>query len=178
MHHPACTNRAVLVAAATLAVMASGTHASLTFTNSTTANGLGDNYVLGVYESGGTIYAATYGGGLGTSTNGGVSWTNYTAANGLGSNLVLGVYESGGTIYAATDGGLSTSTNGGVSWTNYTTANGLGNNFVRGVYESGGTIYAATYGGGLSIANVTAVPGAGVAGLATIGLVGSRRRRR
>ena len=39
MHHPACTNRAVLVAAATLAVMASGTHASLTFTNSTTANG-------------------------------------------------------------------------------------------------------------------------------------------
>ena len=93
MHHPACTNRAVLVAAATLAVMASGTHASLTFTNSTTANGLGDNY-------------------------------------------------------------------------------------VRGVYESGGTIYAATYGGGLSIANVTAVPGAGVAGLATIGLVGSRRRRR
>ena len=136
MHHPACTNRAVLVAAATLAVMASGTHASLTFTNSTTANGLGDNYVRGVYESGGTIYAATDG------------------------------------------GGLSTSTNGGVSWTNYTTANGLGNNFVTGVYESGGTIYAATYGGGLSIANVTAVPGAGVAGLATIGLVGSRRRRR
>ncbi|MGA1018597.1 MAG: hypothetical protein ACO3YY_11520, partial [Phycisphaerales bacterium] len=68
---------------------------------------------------------------------------------------------------------------GGVSWTNYTTANGLGNNVVLGVYASGGTIYAATNGGGLSIANVTAVPGAaGVAGLATIGLVGSRRRRR
>ena len=101
MHHPACTNRAVLVAAATLAVMASGTHASLTFTNYTTSNGLGDNYVNGVYESGGTIYAATRG-GLSTSTNGGVSWTNSTTATGLGSNFVYGVYESGGTIYAAT----------------------------------------------------------------------------
>jgi hypothetical protein len=51
----------------------------------------------------------------------------------------------------------------------------LGGNTVRGVYESGGTIFAATS-PGLSIA---AVPGAaGVAGLATIGLVGSRRRRR
>ena len=62
MHHPACANRAVLVAAATLAVMASGTHASLTFTNYTTANGLGVNGVWSVYESGGTIYAATIGG--------------------------------------------------------------------------------------------------------------------
>jgi hypothetical protein len=43
---------------------------------------------------------------------------------------------------------------------------------------SGSTVYAGTI-GGLSIAALpTAVPGAGVAGLATIGLVGLRRRRR
>jgi MYXO-CTERM domain-containing protein len=43
---------------------------------------------------------------------------------------------------------------------------------------SGSTVYAGTI-GGLGIAALpTAVPGAGVAGLATIGLVGSRRRRR
>ena len=78
----------------------------VSWTNYTTADGLGSNAVRGVYESGGTIYAATLG-GLSMSTNGGVSWTNYTTADGLGSNEVRGVYESGGTIYVATTAGLS-----------------------------------------------------------------------
>ena len=91
---------------------------------------------------------------------------------------MFGVYESGGTIYAATQGGLSLSTNGGLSWTNYTTADGLARNYVYGVYASGSTVYAATQ-GGLSIGvNAAAVPGAGLAGLATIGLMSMSRRRR
>ena len=79
----------------------------LTFTNYTTANGLGDNDVQGVYASGSSIFAATYGGGLSISTNGGTSFTNHPPANGLGSNFMRGVYASGSSIYVATEGGLS-----------------------------------------------------------------------
>ena len=62
MHCHDCAVRATLICVAMLSVMAPSTHASLTFTNFTTANGLGSNYVYGVYESGGTIYPATAGG--------------------------------------------------------------------------------------------------------------------
>ncbi len=117
--------------------------------NKTTADGLGSNEVLGVYESGGILYVATRG-GLSTSTNGGDSFTNKTTADGLGENNVYGVYESGGVIYAATRGGLSISTNGGATYSNKNTVDGLGHDFARGVYESGGILYAATR-GGLSI---------------------------
>ena len=138
------------------------TNGGSSFTNYTTANGLGVNIVNGVYASGSSIYAATLG-GLSISTNGGSSFTNYTTANGLGSNFVRGVFASGSSIYAATAVGLSISTNGGSSFTNYTTANGLGDNIVIGVYASGSNIYAATN-GGLSIAQQSdptpsAVPG-------------------
>jgi len=143
--------------------------------------GLGNNITNGVYADGQNVYVATNW-GVSISTDGGATFTNYnnvtSGDRGLGSNQIADVWVSNGTIYAATSGGLSTSTDGGVSWTNYTTADGLGNNGVNSVYVSGSTIYAGTI-GGLSIAALpTAVPGAGVAGLATIGLVGSRRRRR
>jgi titin len=121
-----------------------------TYTNKTTANGLGTDDVYGVYAIGTTVYAATYGGGLGISTDGGTSFTNKTTANGLGDNAVNGVYAIGTTVYAATDNGLSISINGGDSFINKTTANGLGNNRIWGVYASGSTVYAATI-GGLSI---------------------------
>jgi len=122
-----------------------------TYTNKTTADGLGSNFARGVHAVGTTVYAATIS-GLSISTNGGSSFTNYTTANGLGGNFVNGVYAVGNTIYAATGSGLSISTNGGLNFTNYTTANGLsgGDNFVNGVYAVGNTIYAAT-GSGLSI---------------------------
>ncbi|MFN8494187.1 MAG: hypothetical protein U0350_41695 [Caldilineaceae bacterium] len=124
--------------------------AEYTCVNKTTANGLGNNIVYGVYASGSTVYAATQS-GLGISTDGGVSFTNKTSAIGLGNSLVYGVYASGSTVYAATLGGLSISTDGGASFINKTTANGLGNNIANGVYASGSTVYAATYGGGVSI---------------------------
>jgi hypothetical protein len=120
-----------------------------TYTNKTTANGLGDNTVLGVYVSGSTVYAGTIA-GLSKSTDGGSIFTSKTTSNGLGNNIVFGVYAIGNTVYAATLGGLSISTDDGASFTNKTTSNGLGNNVVTGVYADGSKIYAATA-GGLSI---------------------------
>jgi hypothetical protein len=95
--------RTALLATAASALSLAATPAALanplTFTNYTTANGLGNNSVRGVYASGSSIYAATSagngGGGLSISTNGGTSFTNYTIANGLGDNDVQGVYASG-----------------------------------------------------------------------------------
>ena len=97
----------LIAAAACLGLLAPAAMASVTWTNYTTTNGLGSNFVSGVYASGSTIYAATFGGGLSVSTNGGTNWTNYTTANGLGANNVRGVYAIGSTIYAATRGGVS-----------------------------------------------------------------------
>ncbi len=138
-----------------------GAASALTFTNRTTADGLGADPVSGVYVVGSTVYAATTG-GLSISTNGGVSFTNDDTTSGLGSSFVNGVYATDDTVYAATaptsddSGGLSISTNGGASFSNRTTANGLGSNDVFGVYAVGSTVYAATTptsddSGGLSI---------------------------
>ena len=127
------------------------TDGGVSFTNKTTADGLGSNTINGVYVDGSTVYAATIN-GLSISTNGGASFTNKTIANGLGRNVLFGVYAIGNTVYVATDGGgLSISTDGGASFTNKTTADGLGNNTVWGVYAIGSTVYAATDNGGLSI---------------------------
>ena len=120
-----------------------------TYTNKTTANGLGNAQVNGVYVTGSTFYAATEG-GLSISTDGGSTFTNKTTTHGLGSNTVYGVYAIGTTVYAATTGGLSISTDGGSTFTNKTTTHGLGSNIVNGVYVFGSTVYAATN-GGLSI---------------------------
>ncbi len=79
--------------AATVGGLGISTDGGASFTNRTTANGLGSNAVLGVYASGSTVYAATIG-GLGISTDG-VSFTNKTIAAGLGSNTLRGVYASG-----------------------------------------------------------------------------------
>ena len=86
------------------------------FTTKSTANGLGDNWVYGVYVvgSGATaqVFAGTYG-GLSISNDGGATFTTKTTANGLGSNTVYDVHVvgSGATaqVFAATyGGGLST----------------------------------------------------------------------
>ena len=54
----AAAGTAIALACSSTPAQANG----LTFTNSTTANGLGNNSVNGVYASGSTIYAATAGG--------------------------------------------------------------------------------------------------------------------
>ena len=119
-----------------------------TFTNKTAADGLGINFVSGVYADGLNVYAAT-GGGLSISTDGGASFTNRTTADGLGINFVFGVYADGLNVYAATLSGLSISTNGGATFTNKITP-AIADDTVNGVYADGLNVYAATD-GGLSI---------------------------
>ena len=87
-----------------------GSAAAVSFTNRTTSDGLGNDFVFGVYVVGSNVYAATDGGGLSVSTDGGDTFTNRTISDGLGSNIVFGVYAVGSTVYAATLGGLSTGT--------------------------------------------------------------------
>ena len=120
------------------------------FTNKTTADGLGSNFVRAVYAVGNTVYVGTNGFGLAVSTDGGATFTNRTTANGLGSNQVLDIRVEGSTVYAATGNGVAISTDGGNTFTNRTTAQGLGANFVFGIHVAGNLIYAGT-GGGLSI---------------------------
>ena len=114
-----------------------------TFTNRTTANGLGSDIVNGVYVEGPYVYAATEG-GLSISSDGGMTFSNRTMANGLGSKNVIRVIANGSNVYAATEGGLSISSDGGNTFTNRTTANGLGKNYVSSVAVVGSTVYAVT----------------------------------
>jgi len=137
---------ALLISGFSVVAIAPAQATSLNFTNRTTVQGLGNNFVSGVFAVGSTVYAATTG-GLSISTNGGAGFTNRTTTDGLGGNEVRGVYADGLNVYAATNSGLSISTNGGTSFTNRTTVQGLGSNSVRGVFAVGSTVYAATDGG-------------------------------
>ncbi|MEZ7976805.1 MAG: InlB B-repeat-containing protein, partial [Pontimonas sp.] len=106
------TRRAVVVDS-TLYVGTNGglsisTNGGDSFTNRTTANGLGHNAVWDVHVAGTNVYAATSG-GLSISTDSGATFRNLTTSNGLGSNELRAVYASGSTVYAATQGGLSIS---------------------------------------------------------------------
>ncbi|GEM_PF-537857 len=126
------------------------TDSGTTFTTKTTANGLGSNYINGLFLNGSTLYAATTG-GLAISTNSGTSFSNKTTGSGLGSNTVYRVFAVSTKVYAATANGLSVSSNSGSSFTNRTTLNGLASNTVYGVSATtAGIVYGATT-SGLSI---------------------------
>ena len=120
-----------------------------TWKDYTTANGLGDNNVNGVFAdaSGNTIYAATSG-GLSISTDAGKTWKNQK----IGGGPIEGVCVNGSYIFAIigvaseTIGGVAISTDN-VNWTVKNTTNGLGSNYVHEVFASGSNIYAATQGG-------------------------------
>lgn len=80
------------------------------WTNYTTANGLGNNYVAKVIASAPAIYALTNG-TVGVAPAG-TTFTNVTTIGSV-NDLALG----GTTLYAATDLGLQTSVDGGATWT-------------------------------------------------------------
>lgn len=127
-----------------------GPASALTFTNRTTADGLGSDYVTAVHVTDDTVYVGTSG-GLSTSTDGGVTFTNDDSTSGLGSDTVLSVYATDDTVYVGTLGGLSISTDGGASFNTRSTLNsGLADDWVFGVYAVGSKVYAATF-DGLSI---------------------------
>lgn len=125
-------------------------HASLTFVNRTTANGLGVNTVRAIFADGQNVYAATSSGGVGyglsISTDGGQTFVTRTTADGLGSNTIDGIWASGSTVYAATGNGVSVSIDGGQTFTNNTLGGGSNAN-IKSVAQNGQNVYVATVAG-------------------------------
>ena len=62
--------------------------------------------MFGVYASGNSIYAATWG-GPSISNDAGFGWYIYTTADGLSDDRVIAVYATVSTVYAAKVNGLS-----------------------------------------------------------------------
>jgi uncharacterized repeat protein (TIGR02543 family) len=116
------------------------------WTNKTTANGLGSNTVYDVCASGVNVLAGTAS-GVAISGDGGTSWANHTG-NGLGSNIVYGVsYFAAPTIpCASTAYGFASSNDSGATWTNLTTPS-LVNNVVYAAVDTPMLRYYATAGG-------------------------------
>lgn len=124
--------------------------ATLTFTNHTTAQGLGNDRVNGIYVVDGSVYAATDG-GLSISSDGGATFVNHVMNNGMFTVSANDVTVVDDTVYVATSGGLFVSGDGGTTAVPRTAAsNGLANDSVYGVSAVDDTVYAATT-GGLSI---------------------------
>ena len=120
-------------------------HASLTFVNRTTSNGLAANGIRTTVADGQNLYAGTSA-GLSISSNGGQSFVTRTTADGLGGNAIDGIWASGSTIYAATGNGLSVSTDGGQVFTNDNLGGG-NNAAVKSVSRVGQNVYVATVAG-------------------------------
>jgi ligand-binding sensor domain-containing protein len=109
-----------------------GTH----WTNYTTSDGLGDNYVYSICcDENGEIWAGTYGGytsNHGLSKFNGTSWTNYGTSSGLSGNCVSNIIaDKQNNKWIATNNGVSIFD--GTNWTNFTTSNGLVNNDVKSI---------------------------------------------
>ena len=112
----------------------------------TVANGLAQNSVYAVYESGdGSAWAGTLNGGVSKFKDG--HFTTYTTTNGLASNSVSSILEThDGAMWFATPSGLSSFSNG--QWRTYTTAEGLPSPEVNCLFEdSSGTLWSGTSAG-------------------------------
>lgn len=141
--------------AATFGGLSISSDGGKSFSNKTTANGLGDNNVNNVFVTETTIYAACGNGvtgGLSISTDGGNTFINRDSSHGIVDNYVYDVYvNESGTIFTCSSsgasGGVSISTDGGNTFAGKTTADGLSSNDVFGVIEINSKIYAATASG-------------------------------
>jgi len=112
----------------------------------TEANGLAQNSVYAVYESGdGSAWAGTLNGGVSKFKDG--RFTTYKKTNGLASDTVSSILETrDGAIWFATPGGLSAFANG--QWRTYTTVEGLPSPEVNCLFEdSSGTLWSGTSAG-------------------------------
>jgi signal transduction histidine kinase/ligand-binding sensor domain-containing protein len=112
----------------------------------TEANGLAQNSVYAVYESGdGSAWAGTLNGGVSRFKDG--HFTTYKTTDGLPSNTVSSILETrDGAMWFATPNGLSSISNG--QWRTYTTAEGLPSTEVNCLFEdSSGTLWSGTSAG-------------------------------
>jgi signal transduction histidine kinase/ligand-binding sensor domain-containing protein len=113
-----------------------------------TADGIGDDVVYSIAESGGNaLWVGRQRGGLTylRSVPGGFTAKTYKETDGLAQNSVYSVYESrDGTVWSGTlSGGVSALLHG--HFTTYTTANGLASNTVSSIAEdTDGTMWFGT----------------------------------
>jgi hypothetical protein len=124
---------------------ASPASASLTFTNKTTANGLGGNAVRSLFVDNQKVYVGAS--GLNISIDGGQTFVRRTTADGLASNTIDGIWASGSTIHVATSNGLSTSTNGGQTFTTNNFGGANNDQVTYSVSAVGQKLYVGTFTG-------------------------------
>src|SRR5229473_229902 len=112
----------------------------------TEANGLAQNSVYAVYQSGdGAVWAGTLSGGVSRFKDG--RFSTYTTASGLASNTVTSILDTrDGAIWFGTSNGLSSLSNG--QWRTYAASDGLPSENVNCLFEdSSGMLWTGTLGG-------------------------------
>jgi signal transduction histidine kinase/ligand-binding sensor domain-containing protein len=118
-------------------------HGSARGQSYTQGNGLAQNSVYAVYQSGdGAVWAGTLSGGVSRFKDG--RFINYTTASGLASNTVTSILETRDrTMWFATSNGLSSLSSG--RWKTYSAADGLPSENVNCLFEdSSGVLWAET----------------------------------
>jgi len=107
-------------------------------------DGLGDNWVSGMFEADGAVWFAT---DRGLSRFDGETWTTLTEADGLADDEVHGALVSpSGIVWLATNSGISQYN--GLLWHRYGVADGLPDDLVRGIAEDvRGRLWAGTLSG-------------------------------
>lgn len=119
----------------------------MNFTKKTILDGLGSNYVTGVFADGNTVYAATYG-GLSISKDGGENFINKIINTDRCQAWRVDAVNN--KIYVATFNGVFISKDGGETFTVKSIMNGLGGEGINEIQIVNDIIYAGTY-FGLSI---------------------------
>jgi signal transduction histidine kinase/ligand-binding sensor domain-containing protein len=119
---------------------------AITSQSYTQANGLAQNSIYAVYESGdGSAWAGTLNGGVSKLIDG--QFTTYKTTDGLASNTVSSMLETrDGAMWFGTPSGLSSFATG--QWRTFTTVEGLPSSEVNCLFEdSSGVLWSGTSGG-------------------------------
>ncbi len=125
-----------------------------TTTNYTTANGLGSNVILSLFEDEqGTIWAGTGFGGVSKLSRGASQFETYTTTDGLAGNTVYAINaDPKGNIWFGTKEGASKFDPATKTFRNYSTEDGLGGNNVYRIFrDSQGRLWFGALGGYLSV---------------------------
>ncbi|GAB4131985.1 MAG: hypothetical protein Fur0041_02890 [Bacteroidia bacterium] len=125
-----------------------------TVKNYTTADGLGSNVILSLFEDdAGNIWAGTGFGGVSVLEQGATSFKTYSTADGLAGDVVYAINtDMNGHIWIGTKEGVSRFDPATQSFRNYTTEDGLGGNNVYRIFrDSRGNLWFGALGGYLSL---------------------------
>ncbi len=125
-----------------------------TVSNYTTANGLGSNVILSLYEdAGNTLWVGTGFGGVSRLAPGSSRFETFSTKDGLAGDVVYAINsDTKGNIWIGTKEGVSKFDPGTMTFRNYTTEDGLGGNNVYRIFrDSRGNLWFGALGGYLSV---------------------------